>query len=94
MILNWRDEALLYMHRKLESAFSGATVDAKRFFGMAIVQGQKPQPSIVTQNSSRLRHEVLRVKNFDRCQRKRRYVASLKFSSNRKDGWRLTSITW
>ena len=28
------------MHRKFESELSGATLDAKRFFGMAIVQGQ------------------------------------------------------
>jgi len=28
--------------------------------------------------------ELLRVKNFDRCQRKLRYVASLKFSSRKE----------
>jgi hypothetical protein len=70
------------MHRKLESEFLGQLLTPKRFSEWPLYR-VKPAATYCNTKFVQVkprcfsRQELLRVKNFDRCQRKLRYVASL-----------------
>ena len=102
MILNWKIRPFYIkssMHRKPQSEISGAPVRSAGLWWHGPRTGSKPQPSIVTRNSPRLRLDASRNTNY--CASRILIVANVNcdmsqisyFVQKKRDGWRLTSIT-